>query len=582
MREGLKVVDISQIVLTVALFGVIFLFFLFLYPYHLFYQEQTQLFLFTSDSFFAYIQKPAWLSRYVGDYLTQFYYLRGGGAFMLTSVFMLQFALVKAVFSKMKQRENGLLFSMLPIMAEWFLHTGFNYRLSLTIGFVLALLVFLLYAGLPKRGYAIMTGLLLSPLLYVFIGGHLLTFVLLVLVYELKRGYFSSWWYWLLLLFGAGLYPLLWREYYLLTTPQSFFYPADGIKPFLPAAIGIVCLIYCAFKQDWPAYRSLRNEYIVLVTVFILSLALPFVNANFTREKLLALDSEAYFGNWEDVLDKAESYELKHPVVAYYTNLALANHRSLPDRLLDFYQPFTDGLLLYAVPGKSHLDLLFSGEAYFFLGDMNMAQHAAMLGMISSADHRSSRLIKRLAEINLINGDTTATEKYLRILDATLFHNKWARGMWELIESREEDAWLVERRSRIPTYDTLRTSYDGLASLTMLVKSNPMNRDALDYLLCFHLLNKDVRSFMSAYDRWFPGQERAVPRLYAEALLIALASEKAASGKLDKYGIPAAVTSSFLAYTKAYEENPDREEPLQGGFEATYWYYYHFAQQKEQ
>lgn len=61
-----------------------FVFFQFFYPYHLFYQEQNQLFLFSWDYITTYLDKPGWLACLAGDFLTQFYYYRYAGPTILT------------------------------------------------------------------------------------------------------------------------------------------------------------------------------------------------------------------------------------------------------------------------------------------------------------------------------------------------------------------------------------------------------------------------------------------------------------------------------------------------------------------
>lgn len=61
-----------------------FVFFQFFYPYHLFYQEQNQLFLFSWDYITTYLDKPGWLACLTGDFLTQFYYYRFAGPTILT------------------------------------------------------------------------------------------------------------------------------------------------------------------------------------------------------------------------------------------------------------------------------------------------------------------------------------------------------------------------------------------------------------------------------------------------------------------------------------------------------------------
>ena len=62
--------------LLIALWGAVcWAFFQFCYPYHFFYQEQNQLFVLTRDEWYRYVSEGSgWLARWVGDFLTQFYY----------------------------------------------------------------------------------------------------------------------------------------------------------------------------------------------------------------------------------------------------------------------------------------------------------------------------------------------------------------------------------------------------------------------------------------------------------------------------------------------------------------------------
>ena len=64
-------------------------------------------------------------------------------------------------------------------------------------------------------------------------------------------------------------------------------------------------------------------------------------------------------------------------------------------------------------------------------------EHCAMLSMIFSPRNSGSRMIKRLAEINLVNGDDEAALKYLRILDKTLLHKSWAEKRIPVSKPRE-------------------------------------------------------------------------------------------------------------------------------------------------
>ena len=86
----------------------------------------------------------------------------------------------------------------------------------------------------------------------------------------------------------------------------------------------------------------------------------------------------------------------------------------------------------------SYLPIIFSNEVYFFLGDTNASQHRALIAMIFSPNHYSSRLLRRLVQINIINGEYKVAEKYLKILSKTLFHKKWAYNLLCMLNDEEK------------------------------------------------------------------------------------------------------------------------------------------------
>lgn len=115
-----------------------------------------------------------------------------------------------------------------------------------------------------------------------------------------------------------------------------------------------------------------------------------------------------------------------------------------------------------------------------------MAEHCAMLSMIFSPRNSGSRMIKRLAEINLVNGDDEAALKYLRILDKTLLHKSWAEKRIPGQQTPRVKEWLEKKRRDIPTQDQLRSGNDAVTSLRNLIASNAGNLRAYEYLLCYH------------------------------------------------------------------------------------------------
>ena len=75
-----------NLLLSILLGAGVFIFFGVYYPYHLHYQEQFQMFLFTSGYFVERVSHPGGVADYLGNFLTQFYYYSWAGAAVLAGV----------------------------------------------------------------------------------------------------------------------------------------------------------------------------------------------------------------------------------------------------------------------------------------------------------------------------------------------------------------------------------------------------------------------------------------------------------------------------------------------------------------
>lgn len=299
---------------------------------------------------------------------------------------------------------------------------------------------------------------------------------------------------------------------------------------------------------------------------------------NLQRESLIALDSEMYFGRWQKVQDLLDKEKAQSPFVTYYYNLLNAQQNQLPEKLMDYYQPTSQGLFLPVASTSNYHTIYAANELWFSLGDMTMAEHAAMLGMIFSPNNKGTRAIKRLAEINLINHDDAAAMKYLRLLKKTYCHRNWAEQRIPGKQTTEVRQWLDGKRQLLPKTDTLRSAANVPLSLRHLLRNNPENKMARDYLFCFDLLNKDIASFFEDYKEF---ADNSIPsRLYTEGLLIYLAVSGASAEEAKQWHIPPYLLEEFNAYSRLYEANQGNGVPLQAKYGKTYWFYFHYAQMK--
>jgi hypothetical protein len=163
------------------------------------------------------------------------------------------------------------------------------------------------------------------------------------------------------------------------------------------------------------------------------------------------------------------------------------------------------------------------------------------------------------------------------MLQKTWLYKSWADARVPGRESPAVKAWLQRKRSFVAQTDTLRDAVNPAVSLRLLLDSNKDNKLAMDYLLCYDMLAKDIDGFMSDYNKYkLPGNEPA-ESVYAQALLIGLAQRKTPAEEVKKYMIAPEFFSEFTNYTNLYEKNYLGRAYLVSQFGKTYWFYYHFA-----
>lgn len=346
----------------------------------------------------------------------------------------------------------------------------------------------------------------------------------------------------------------------------------DGLSVYFPA----LALILEIFALEIKSIRRIRlNRHSLLITFLVVFGFFSFVIAgtNRKREKVLAVDQAIYRGDWERVLDLSAGFDSPDILVSYYRNIAFSKKNELPQNLMDHYQRGADALFLPIDLRSSILPVFFSNEVYYQLGDMDMARHRAIEGILFSPKQRSVRQIKRLVEIDMRRGDIEEARKYLNLLDATLFYHSWARSKEEQLKGEET----LSMEKRLPRKSDWEREHDILMSisdypgvLSSLVAEYPENKQALDYLLCYYLLNENLNSFKNTFDTYYKGKFEVVPRLYEEALVQVLS--KSSDEEVAGYQIPQDVIEDYQDYIHCKSGRKAKEE-LRERYSSTYWYY---------
>lgn len=437
-------------------------FFQFWYPYHFFFQEQNQLFLWSTDYIASYFETGG-LALLIGDFLTQFYYYLYVGAIIQTlcigAIGLMTYRTLRN-FHAARPLALVIAISLMTFVAVC--HFSTSYRLSSTIS----------------------------------IMAWMLTLWLL------------SW--------------------------------VNSSKPRLTlAACNLLIPTYLLFGL--PQIKRIQKP-------------------DFILEKDFAADCEYYFGNYDKVIRLVESADELTAQMLFFYNLVQAQRGQLPDNLLK-YTPTDLGTFHKIGPDTPMLTIRNMNELYWVLGDMTFTERAAMMTNVFSMNNRNVRMMRRLAECNIVSGDTLAAEKYLRILDKTLVYHRWA----ENLRQHGKDIYR-EKMKMVPQRDTITVSDNAHFLMMQLLDTNADNLVALDYILCSTLLLKDITNFKRDYDRYCTSKGKPrLKTLYQEALCIWLAGTNASPEEWQKYIQRQDVLQRFQQY------NSQRGNPA---FRDTYWYYF--------
>ena len=547
--------------LTLAFGVVVFLFWSIRYPYVLAYQEQLQLFLFDGDYFCERISEPGGLARYVAEFLVQFYNAAAIGALIIALLFML----VQRLTWRLMRAKSHYLLSFLPALMLWYAMGDENVMLTYVVALVMALSVALAWtrwcAGIALWKKLIVA-LVAIPVLYWLIGPMVLLVALVMMpwlvavpavVYALTLMLLSAQWLpfpMTRVMLGVG------------------YYRVPATLPYMLMAIPVVTLLLTWFAKCLPQPRKWVRYAEALVFAILILVPQTY---GFDKKKydLIEYDYLVRVGDWNAIIKKAEKQMPDLPMSVSATNLALAKTNQLGDRAFDFFQRGTEGLLPRFERNFATAQL--TGEIYFNLGLVNTAQRFAFEAMEAIPNYnKSARVVKRLAETNLINGQYEVARKYLKILEKTVFYRPWAQRMMAMLG--DENAI-----NRHPLYGMLRQYRlhdDFLFSERELDKicgqlfiHNQQNQMAAQYLLMMPLLDGDVSRFMN-YVQYVQNRIAYNPRHCQEAIAFAFFQQR--------QNPPQGLVSPLILqqmndFSRMYSQ--DKNSPELSRYKNTVWYY---------
>lgn len=566
--------------LVTILTGVaIWLFFAYRYPYHIHFQEQYQLFESTWDYFTGVAGVPGGLADWLGRFFTQFFYYAPVGAALMA---LLLCAVQLLTWAVCRRKNLGVYaLSFIPEFLLLAFYCDENALAGAAVAIAISLAAVALCLKIKGGRLRHIIEIVLVPLLYLACGSLSAVFLLTVSVREIRDTRSSgAWAVMVAMLLVAGMTFFTATRCFPYTAGRLcygvHYYRYHNLVPGLlwAAALSSVlvafvsCLDLRELRVKWLAGAVLFASVASLGTVLFLR------TADSAKEEWMRYDFMVRMQMWNRIMLSADKRNPDTPKTVSCLNLALSKTGRMADSQFEYFQNGPEGLL----PGflRDFTNPVSTGEIFWHLGMVNTAQRYAFEAQEAIPDfQKSARLYKRLAETNIVNGDVGVARKYLKALRHAVFYRKWADETVALLdagrifEARPELA--RARDLRLKDHDFLFSDTEMDSMLGLLKVENPSNSMALDYLMAWCLLRKDLDRFVECISMV---ESPAMPKAYQEALILRWVLTHSDFNGLPAYISPvfAQRISNFINDSRAGKT----ESEMQRLYGDTYWFYYYY------
>ncbi len=572
----------------------------------------------TGVGFFRdFLTYPGGLVAYVSALLSQAYCSAWAGALVVTVV-AAGMTLATDVVVRAMGGERARVVAFAPAVVMLVAVTMYVGQLSATLGPTLAMACAALYVGLRNRQEVARIGafLVLSPALYYAAGGPFLMFAVVVVLFELLAG--KSRLAALVVVLASATVPHAIGTY-LLALPAKETYlqglPLPGgtergpwqvvlvLDVLLVLAGPVAALVgrvvtrlerrRCANLGNPPKRRwSAGAGALLLWGIALGAAALAYSPASTAAMRLATAARE---GRWEQVLREARRLPLERsdPVVRHHVNRALYETGRLASDMFAYPQgpdSLTIDLDLGRTPEEQGALMQRRNDLFFQLGDLEL-----QLGLVNEVEHEAHEalsvhgphalVLKQLALVNLVKGQPEAARVFLNALSRDLVERRWAQAMLKALDdgSVERQPLVRQVRAVMLTEDDPRLDTAFEARCLALLKRNPHNRMAFEYLMAYYLMTGQLEPFARNLHRLRDFGYATMPRAYEEAVL---AYEADTSKHADRAGFAVSDQTlqefaGFCQEMAAAARAGDvalAAKPLAARYGNTFFYYHAFGQ----
>jgi len=298
---------------------------------------------------------------------------------------------------------------------------------------------------------------------------------------------------------------------------------------------------------------------------------------------LLEMDRFARQGEWDQVLAAAERMPPGRTSAGANRNILLALYHTgrLGDAMFRYPQVHGRGPFAAAKDDGDYGALFQLSRIYFDLGQVNYAEKYGYDALDVAGEVPAA--LEHLALLSVVQGRRGAAHILLGALGKNPFFRGRASERIRQIESDPPlaaDPRIAAVRSMVPESDSFTRQIDVEEVLLALLKKNPKNRMAFEFLMAHWLAHGQPEKVAENLGRLKDLGYTRTPRHYQEALLIARGPD-AAGRRSAGYEIEPDVLRQFESFLAIVKREPDAKaaarEARAAGLGETYFFFLSFG-----
>jgi hypothetical protein len=561
-------------------------------------ESQPPVFLIGAGFLSEFLNIPGGLTDWLSALIMQFWFSDFLSALFLTLCFWIVVLLTRKWIETLTGSRRIHTFHLIPAGLLLVLHSQYDFHLSNTLALIINLSFLILFIQWAPKRQAIRAalGLAISVLLYWTTGGAFLMFVVLCGLEDLLfRKQIASG---LLLLLISAVLPIAGAaSIFLVPLRQSYLHNLTFEYPVklwiagygLPAFYLLTLIIAFAAKYNGirkPFRRITRLAYIwkwAMGTILLFGGTILLVQKAYddTLRLTFQINRSVREACWSDVLNAVQRCSNVNPLLLCQTNLALFQTGMLLDKMFAYPQnEGTVGLLMNRKWRKVWSEQV--SNVCWNLGLVNESLHWSHEAL--QQEGPTPRVLKQLAMVYMAKGDNEAANRFLLNLKDVPFHGKIAEDLIRLDENPSELALSSTFKcilSYMPEEDFITLGESSSRELELLLRRNPKNKMAFEYMMAYYLLAGDLKEIYANVSKFDMFDYPQLPRHIQEALIFGAAVNQKFEFNQVKDMIDPSIFKRFMEYRQIIlnhrGNNSIARQYLQVSFSDTYWYYLMFV-----